>query len=202
MLRYRANEWHSADGLVEIDISLKEFVDITVSCSAMVEIRGIAENGGALLKCGNGTFRFNGVLFGFEAVTITTVPKREFGFHANLKATQIGEPLDHEKAPVIPVPTSSDKLLADIQSVIRNEMREQKMSVLEPEFGDGMYDYGHEELDVFEEHEEIAKKQAVKKEAEEREAAKKKAAEEAEKKKQNEPPKEPKDGETSPVEEN
>ena len=159
MLRYKANEWQAVPkgGIATFEISLKEFVDITVSCTAPVQIRASGEKCGAVLHAGSGTFRFKGAVFGYNKIQVIGDGKSEFGMRANLKAAQIGEPLDHEKAPVIPVPQSSDKLIADLQSVIRSEMRQQKMSVLEPEFGESIYDYAHDEENIFEEHEEAAR---------------------------------------------
>ena len=193
MQRYKADEWIAVPkgGTASFDISLKEFVDIMVSCTGSVAIRASGEKCGAVLQAGTGTYRFKGSLFGYKKIEVIGDGKTEFGMRANLKAAQIGEPLDHEKAPVIPVPTSSDKLIADLQTVIRTEMRQNKMSVLEPEFGASIYDYDHDEEGIFEEHEAAA-------------AAKAEEAKKAKAQQQKNPPdvsKKPEGDKTPPVKE-
>lgn len=190
MQRYKADEWHSYKSAATIEVSLKEFVDIMVSCTEAVQIRAKGENCGAILSAGTGTFRFKGTLFGFSAVEISTRKNVEFGMRANLRSAQIGEPLDDQKAPVVPVPTSSDKLIADIQNAIRTEIRQNRETVLEPETEvPSLYGYQHENEDVFEEHETAAAEQAAKA------AAEKAAATKADKK---DPPNDPDPDPTPP----
>lgn len=144
---YDANEWYTSNEPVHIDIDERHHIEISVSCTKEVQLLGLV-NGERKIPLHIGKqFRIRSATKGFEALQLKGVGKTYFGYRVREMPRQDGEALNNENPPSPPMPGTDDNLVLKLQKMVRQQAREHRMPVMEPE-GDGFEDrYGIEDDD-------------------------------------------------------
>ncbi len=157
MLRYNGDEWTAESGTLEIELSPHEHTRMAWASAYAVTILGlVGKDWVPLYHSDPGYHTFHAHIKGFETLRVTG---KAFGFASSMKSKQIGEPLDDIAAPVVPMPTMDDNLVLKLSNVIRQELRNRSLPVMEPDALDpvqGGYEIEDDDTDF---EEEIAAKQ-------------------------------------------
>lgn len=168
MLHYKSNEWSRATGGSKFLLGAKTMTRISVSCTDMMKIEAQKLSTSEWITIATGTnIHFRGILHGFTQVMVSHAGKTKspYGIKSNLGAMQTGEKIDNSKAPVAPPPPNGSDLVLQLQETIRQEIRKNAPTVMEPESNIptmGGYEIPEGSAEIFEEEEaQLASEQLV-----------------------------------------
>lgn len=125
-------EWNSSKDEVRVDCSTRSRIDIDVSCTEVVELRGEKVDGSNVLLHSGRQYRVCAAVRGYTAILLRGDGRTEFGFRARVTERQDGEPLDHQKPASPPMP-GADNMLLQIKRVFADAGKLRRRFTMEPE---------------------------------------------------------------------